>query len=129
LAVALGHEVRSAAGWVFPGLDVIFRLAAPAVEVLVEGTAAAVAEGGDDEAGIGAVAAGLSRATMRRTRLQACAASKKLLESADLASARIGLETSMVLASRAPSMCWSGRGRRFNNRILRHPNGLCYIDA
>src|SRR5512132_1745902 len=49
----VGGEVR------FPGLDVVFRLSAPAVEVLVQRAAVAVAEVGDDEAGIGAVAAGL----------------------------------------------------------------------
>jgi hypothetical protein len=43
----------------FPGLDVVLRLAARAVEILVQRPAAAVAEVGDDEAGIGAVAAGL----------------------------------------------------------------------
>src|SRR4249919_61110 len=43
----------------FPGPDVVFRLAAPAVEVLVQRAAVAVAEVGDDEAGVGAVAAGL----------------------------------------------------------------------
>ena len=43
----------------FPGLDVVFRPAAPAVDVLVQRAAVAVAEVGDDEAGVGAVAAGL----------------------------------------------------------------------
>src|SRR5512139_432415 len=42
----------------FPGLDVVFRLAAPAVEILVQRPAVAVAAVGDDEAGVGAVAAG-----------------------------------------------------------------------
>ena len=37
----------------------VFRLSAPAVEVLVQRSAVAVAEVGGDEAGIGAVAAGL----------------------------------------------------------------------
>src|SRR6266511_4172875 len=43
----------------FPGLDVVFRLAAPAVELLVQRSATAMAEVGDDEAGIGAVGTGL----------------------------------------------------------------------
>jgi hypothetical protein len=38
----------------------VFRLAAAAIEVLVQRSAAAVVEVGDDEAGIGAVAAGLN---------------------------------------------------------------------
>ena len=43
----------------FPGLDVVFRLAAPAVEVLVQRPPVAVAEVGDDKAGIGALVTGL----------------------------------------------------------------------
>jgi hypothetical protein len=66
---AVGGEVG------FPGLDVVLGLAAPAVEVLVEGSAAAVGEVGDDEAGIVPSLPASTRATIRRTRLQLPAAS------------------------------------------------------
>ena len=53
-------RTRGAVGEVcLPRLDVVFRPPAPAVEVLVEGTAVAGGEVGDDEAGIGALAASL----------------------------------------------------------------------
>src|SRR5512135_3765197 len=68
------------------------RLAASALEVLVEGTAAAVAEGGDDEAGIGAVAAGLDAGDDAADPAPGVCGVEELLEAADLASARIGLE-------------------------------------
>src|SRR5512147_164578 len=83
---AVGGEVG------FPSLNVIFRLAAPAVEVLVEGTAAAVAEGGDDEAGIGAVAAGLDAGDDAADPAPGVCGVEELLEAADLASARINPE-------------------------------------
>ena len=77
----------------FPGLDVVFRLAASAVEILVEGAAAAVGEGGDDEACIGAVAAGLDAGDDAADPAPGVCGVEELLEAADLASARIGLET------------------------------------
>ena len=63
----------------------VFRLAAPAVEVLVEGTAVAVAEVGDDEAGIGAVAAGLDAGDDAADPAPAAGGVEELLEAADLA--------------------------------------------
>ena len=78
---AVGGEVG------FPGLDVVFRLSAPAVEVLVQRTAVAVAEVGDDEAGIGAVAAGLDAGDDPADPAPAAGGVIEFLEAADLAAA------------------------------------------
>src|SRR5512132_514442 len=95
----------------FPGLDVVFRLAASAVEVLVEGTAAAVAEVGDDEAGIGAVAAGLDAGDDAADPAPVVGDVEEFLEAAHLPSPGIALKRAEVLSSRPPTVCWSERGR------------------
>ena len=91
-----GLETRGTVGdeVSFPGLDVIFRLSAPAIEVLVEGTSAAEAEVGDDEAGIGAVAAGLDAGDGPADPAPAAGGVKELLETADLAAARVASRAS-----------------------------------
>ena len=58
LAVAVVHEVRSAARSGFPGLDVIFSLAAPAVAILIEHTGVVGLEFVDVEACVRPVRAG-----------------------------------------------------------------------
>src|SRR6266498_1542000 len=87
----------------FPGLDVVFRLAAPAIELLVQRSATAMAEVGDDEAGIGAVAPASTRAMMRRTRLQLPAASWNSLKRRTLPAAGAALKRPAVLSSRPPT--------------------------
>src|SRR5512132_3892657 len=89
-----GLAARSSVGGEvgFPGLDVVLSLSAPAVEVLVERTSAAVAEVGDDEAGIGALTAGLDAGDDAADPAPAAGGVKELLEAADLAIARRGLE-------------------------------------
>src|SRR4249919_2261975 len=76
----------------FPGPDVVFRLAAPAVEILVQRAAVAVAEVGDDEAAFGAVAAGLDSGDDAADPAPGLGGVMEFLEAADLASARRGLE-------------------------------------
>src|SRR5512132_2804761 len=70
----------------------VFRLAASAVEVLVQRSAVAVAEVGDDEAGVGAVAAGLDAGDDAADPAPGLGGVEEFLEAADLASGRRGLE-------------------------------------
>ena len=91
----------------------VFRLAAPAVEVLVEGTAVAVAEVGDDETGIGAVAAGLDARDDAADPAPAAGGVEELLEATDLLSGRIGLETSRGAFQTADvALQRAGRGQK-----------------
>jgi hypothetical protein len=94
----------------FPGLDVVFRAAAPAIEVLVEGTSAAVAEVGDDEAGIGALAAGLDAGDDPADPAPATGGVKELLETAHLAAARVGLEAGRGAHLQAADVALQGAG-------------------
>src|SRR5512132_786390 len=75
-----------------PGLDVVLRPPTPTVELLVEGTSAAVAEVGDDEAGIGAIAAGLDAGDDPADPAPAAGGVEELLEATHFAIARRGLE-------------------------------------
>ena len=67
---AVGRQMR------LPGLDMVFRLAAPAVDILVKYTGVADLQIGDDEACVGLSALASTRATIRSTRLQLAAPSK-----------------------------------------------------
>src|SRR6266576_7161215 len=71
---AVGRQMR------LPGLDMVFRLAAPAVDILVKYTGVADPQVGDDEACVGPFRAGLHTATIRSTRLQLAAPSKNSLK-------------------------------------------------
>src|SRR5512133_3335301 len=70
----------------------VFRLSAPAVAVLVQRSAAAVAEVGDDEAGIGAVAAGLDAGDDAADPAPAVGGIEEFLEAAHFAIARRRLD-------------------------------------
>src|SRR5512132_902731 len=108
-----GLGARGAAGGEvgFPGLDVVFRLAAPAVEVLVEGTAAAVAEVGDDEADIGALAAGLDAGDDAADSPPTAGGVMELLEATHLAHAPIGCEAGGGARLQAADMALQRAGR------------------
>src|SRR5271157_2198748 len=67
------------------GLDVVFGLAAPAVDLLIEGASAASGEIGDDEARIGAFLARLDASDDPLDAAPACRGVEELLEAADLA--------------------------------------------
>src|SRR5512144_1732874 len=96
----------------FPGLDVVFRLAAPAVELLVQRSATAMAEVGDDEAGIGAVGTGLDAGDDAADPAPATGGVMELLEAADLAGGRRGLETAGGAFLEAADVALQGAGRR-----------------
>ena len=70
------------------------------MEILVEGAAAAVAEG---EAGIGAVAAGLDGGDDAADPAPGVCGVEELLEAADLASTQIGLERARLSPSTTPT--------------------------
>src|SRR3954452_22128327 len=74
----------------FPGLDVIFRLAAGAIDVLVDGAAAHLVETGDDEAGIDALGPGLDAGDDALNTVPACGAIVEFLEAAQLLTTRPG---------------------------------------
>ncbi len=104
---AVGGEVG------LPGLDVVFRLAAPAIELLVQRSAAAVAEIGDDEAAIGALVTGLDAGDDAADPAPAAGGVMEFLEATDLASARMGLEarrSAFLEPGDAAGACYSIRG-------------------
>ena len=70
----------------------IFGLAAPAIDVLIKGASVASGEIGDDEAGIGAFLARLDASDDPLDAAPARRAVEELLEAADLAVSRGGLE-------------------------------------
>src|SRR2546430_11510127 len=80
-----------------PGLDVIFRLAAPAVDIFVEHARVADVKIGDDEACIGAFVSDLEQAMICSTRLQLAAPSKNSLKRHSLPS--FGAASKRALAS------------------------------
>ena len=82
----------------------VFRLAAPAVDILVKYTGVADPQVGDDEACVGLSALASTRATIRSTRLQLAAPSKNSLKRPVLPSFGAASKRAFVLASR-PSMC------------------------
>ena len=112
-AVALEQDVRSAARWGLPGLDMVFGLAAPAIDILVEPASAAFAQIGDDEAGVRSFRAPLRRAAMiRSTRLQLCAPSKNSMKRRSLPSRARGLDSPSCSAFETFDMAAQCRGWR-----------------
>src|SRR5664279_4454930 len=73
-----------------PGLDVIFRPAATAIDVLIDGAAAHSVEAGDDEAGIDAQRPGLDTGDDALDAVPACSAIIEFLEAAQLLAAGAG---------------------------------------
>src|SRR6476660_7770060 len=82
-----------------PGLDMVFGLAAPAIDILVEPASVAFAQIGDDEAGVRSFRR-LDPAMIRSTRLQLCAPSKNSLKRRSLPSRGAASKLAFVLASR-----------------------------
>src|SRR5438874_7339433 len=86
---------------VLPRLDVVLRLAARAVEPLIEVLGAATLQVGDDKAGIGPAAPASTRAMMRSTRLQLPAASWNCAKRRTLPRAGAAMKRSPVVFSSA----------------------------
>src|SRR5271166_4010949 len=107
---AAGRAVGGEMG--FPGFDVTFRAAAPAIDVLVKDLRPAAFEIGYDEPCIGSV---FTRFDARDDALDAaptCGAVVKLLEAAQLGRLRPGLEARLCACLQRFDMATQRRGRR-----------------
>src|SRR5271167_1701554 len=76
-----------------PGLDMVFGLAAPAIDVFVEPASVALFQIGDDEARVGALRAHFDAGDDPLDAAPAFRAVEELLETAELAVSRRGLES------------------------------------
>ena len=95
----------------FPGFDVIFRAAAPAVNVLVDRLSAAY-KIGDDEPGVGSLFARFDARNNTFDATPTRGAVVKLLEPAHFGLLRPGLETAFGARLECFDMTAQGRGRR-----------------
>ena len=84
-----------------PGFDVIFRAAAPAINVLVERLRLAACEISDDEPGVGSLFARFDACNNTFDAAPTCSAVVKFSEPAHFGLLRPGLETALALASSA----------------------------
>src|SRR5664280_2785476 len=103
-----------------PGLDVIFSLAAPAVDILIEHTGVAGVEIGDDEACVGPVRASFDAGDDAFDAAPARGPVEELLEAARLAVFRRGIEARFragLKISDMPAQC-RGWGDTRNARVL-----------
>src|SRR4249919_790764 len=95
-----------------PGLDVIFGLAAPAVDILVKHTSIADLQVRDDEACIGSVRAGLDAGDDALDAAPAFSAVEELLETAHVAASWRGVEAGCRGRFEALDVTAQRRGRR-----------------
>src|SRR5208283_4451680 len=95
-----------------PGFDVVFGLAAPAIDVFVKPARVAAPEIGDDEAGVGAVFANFDASGDPLDAAPALRAVEEFLEAAELAVARRGLEPRLRAGFEIGDMTTQRRGRR-----------------
>ena len=91
---AVGRQMR------LPGLDVVFRLAAPAVDILVKYAGIADLEVGDDEACVGPFRAGLHTGDDPLDAAPAGGPVEELLEAARLAFLRLGPTSLKAIGAR-----------------------------
>src|SRR5450631_1920668 len=85
-----------------PGFDVIFRLAAPAIIILVEPAGVALHQIGDDQARVGPLRAGLDAGDNALDAAPARGPVVKLFVTACLAILRRGFVAGFHVASRSP---------------------------
>src|SRR3954452_161956 len=111
LALALVQEVRSAARCVFHAF-VIFRGAAPAIDVVIERTSVSGRQARDDEAGVCSVGAGLNARDDALNPAPARGAVVELRVTARLARVRGGDIARHRAGFQALDMPAQGRGRR-----------------
>src|ERR1019366_876524 len=95
-----------------PGLDVIFGLAAPAIDILIKHARIAGVEIGDDEACVGPFRAGLDTGDDPFDTAPACGPVEELLEAARLAFLGRGLESHLRAGLEIPDMPTQCGGRR-----------------
>ena len=109
---AVGRQMR------LPGLDMVFRLAAPAVDILVKYTGVADLQVGDDEACVGPFRAGLHTGDDPLDAAPAGGPVEELLEAARLAFLRRGLEARLRAGLEALDVPAQRRGRRDAQDII-----------
>src|SRR5450759_4883894 len=101
-----------------PGLDVIFSLAAPAVDILIEHTGVAGVEIGDDEACVGSVRAGFDAGDDAFDAAPARGPVDELLEAARVAVILRGLEERFRVGLENPDMPAQCRGWAYTQDII-----------
>src|SRR5208282_3101480 len=101
-----------------PGFDVIFGLAAPTVEVLIEHPRIAGVEIGDNEACVGPVRTGFDAGDDALNTAPARGPVEELLEAARLAVFRRGLEARLGAGLEIPDMPAQCRGRRDAQNVI-----------
>src|SRR6266576_1573805 len=109
---AVGRQMR------LPGLDVVFSLAAPAVDILVKDTGVARFQIGDDEACVGPFRAGLHTGDDPLDAAPTGGPVEELLEAARLAFLRRGLEARLRAGLEALDVPAQRRGRRDAQDII-----------
>src|SRR5208337_731546 len=95
-----------------PGLDVVFRFAAPAVDILVKYTGVADLQVGDDEACVGPFRAGLDTGNDPLDAAPTRGPVEELLKAACLAFLRRGLEARLRAGLESLDMAAQCAGRR-----------------
>src|SRR5271170_7969802 len=95
-----------------PGLDVVFRFTAPAVDILVKYTGVADLQVGDDEACVGPFRASLDAGDDPLDAAPTGGPVEELLEAAGLALLRRGLEACLRAGLEALDVPAQRRGRR-----------------
>src|SRR5208337_4794615 len=95
-----------------PGFDVVFGLSAPAIDVFVEHASVAFVQIGDDEAGVGSFLADFDASDDPLDAAPTLRAIEELLEAAQLAVARRGLEPRLRAGFEIGDMATQRRGRR-----------------
>src|SRR3981081_4933998 len=102
---SVGRQMR------LPGLDMVFRLAAPAVDILVKYTGVADLQVGDDEVCVGPFRAGLHTGDDPLDAAPAGGPVEELLEAARLAFLRRGLEARLRAGIEGLAVPEQRRGR------------------
>src|ERR1700731_3141936 len=107
-----------------PGFDVIFGLAAPAIDILIKDAGVAALQVRDDEACVGPVRASLDAGSDTLDAAPAFGAVEELLEAAHLAILRGGFEArfrgGLRALDRAPQGGGRGNARDVMGPLARH---------
>jgi len=111
-----GRAVRRQMG--LEGFDVVFGLAAPAIEVFVEHASVAFVQIGDDEAGVGSFLADFDASDDPLDAAPTLCAVEELLEVAELAVARRGLEPRLRAGFEIGHMATQRCGRRDDEDVV-----------
>src|SRR5664279_204867 len=101
-----------------PGLDVVFGLAAPAIDILIKGAGVVALQVRDDEACVGPIRAGLDAGDDTLDATPAFGAVEELLEAAHLAILGRSLKARFRSSFEAFDMAAQRRGRRHAQNVI-----------